>query len=75
VIDSVDPQERESVEELKVRNSFRIKRYNLAVEKQCLIPKLTYCRGNLTIISDVRSARSTQVQIEVRFLVFADDKS
>jgi hypothetical protein len=50
VIDSVDPQERESVEELKVRNSFRIKRYNLAVEKHRLIPKLTYCRGNLTII-------------------------
>jgi hypothetical protein len=25
--------------------------------------------------SDVRSARSTQVQIEVRFLVFVDEKS
>ena len=74
MIDSVDPQERESVEELKVRNSFRIERYNLAVEKQRLIPKLTYCRGNKSF-SDVRSTRSTQVQIEVRLLVFADDKS
>jgi hypothetical protein len=31
-----------------VRNSFRIERYNLAVEKQRLIPKLTLLRGNLT---------------------------
>jgi hypothetical protein len=41
------PRKVPPLEELEARNSFRIERYNLAVEKQRSISKLTYCRGDV----------------------------
>jgi hypothetical protein len=41
------PRKVSALEELEARNSFQIERYNLTIEKQGSVLKLTYCRGDV----------------------------